>query len=97
MSILETIVQRRSIRRYTSETIPHELVKQLLTAAIWAPSAHNRQPWRFAVIETQQQKEALALAMGAKLRRDLESDNVPSEVIVKDVNSLMSVSHLHQY
>jgi nitroreductase len=47
---LELLVGRRSIRRYQQKSVPQELVDKLLTAAIWAPSAHNRQPWRFVVI-----------------------------------------------
>ncbi len=56
----------------------------MLNAAIWAPSAHNRQPWRFAVIETQVQKEALAQAMGARLRRDLKADGMDENLIESD-------------
>ena len=85
-NVLEIIQSRRSIRRYTSDSIPHEVVNQLLNAAIWSPSAHNRQPWRLAVIESQDQKERLAQAMGTRLRHDLEADNVPTDVIEADVN-----------
>lgn len=77
---------RRSIRRYLPDPISPEMVQQLLTAASWAPSAHNRQPWRFAVLRDAAEKEKLALAMGARLRRDLEADNVPADVIDADVS-----------
>ncbi len=78
------ILSRRSIRRYRSEPVPHQIIEGLLQAAIWSPSAHNRQPWRFAVVETQTQKEQLAQAMGVRLRRDLTADGVPTEVIEAD-------------
>ena len=58
----------------------------MLESAIWAPSAHNRQPWRFVVIRSDETKERLAMAMGARLRRDLSADRVPQEIIEKDVN-----------
>jgi len=58
---------------------------QVLHAGTWAPSAHNRQPWRFAVLQEFASKEQLALQMGARLRRDLERDHVPQAVIDKDV------------
>lgn len=80
----ELATSRRSLRRYTDELVSPELVEKLLTIATWAPSAHNRQPWRFVVISTDQMKKQLALAMGRRLRTDLEADNVPEEVIVKD-------------
>lgn len=84
--MLDAIMQRRSVRRYRPEPVSHEVIETVLTAAIWAPSAHNRQPWRFAVVETQAQKEALALAMGVRLRRDLKADGVPQAVIEKDAS-----------
>ncbi len=83
--LMNVIMGRRSIRRYRSEAVPRTILEQLLTAAIWAPSAHNRQPWRFAVIQEQSSKEDLALAMGQRLRHDLEADNVPADVIHQDV------------
>jgi len=80
------ITTRRSIRRYQPDPIADELIEQLLTAAIWAPSAHNRQPWRFAVITSATLKERLAQAMGRQLRADLVADRLPPELIEKDVS-----------
>jgi F420 biosynthesis protein FbiB-like protein len=79
------LITRRSIRRYQSAPVPEELIEQMLTAATWAPSAHNRQPWRFAVIQNQNKKQQLAHDMGVKLRTDLTIDKVPATVIEKDV------------
>ncbi|RMF79465.1 MAG: nitroreductase family protein [Chloroflexi bacterium] len=84
--VLEAIFNRRSIRRYRGEHVPREMIEEILQAAIRAPSAHNRQPWRFVVIESQHEKEQLAQAMGTRLRHDLEADNVPQDVIDKDVS-----------
>jgi F420 biosynthesis protein FbiB-like protein len=83
-TFFEELLQRRSIRRYRSDPVSREMIEHILTAAIWAPSAHNRQPWRFAVIQDENQKVSLASAMGARLRRDLEADNAPPELIEKD-------------
>jgi len=47
---METILTRRSVRRYTKEVIAPETVTQLLEAAMSAPSAMNQQPWHFVVI-----------------------------------------------
>ena len=83
-NIITFLSSRRSIRRYLPDSIPEDMVQQLLTAASWAPSAHNRQPWRFAVIQTDAIKHALATAMGQKLRNDLEADQVSEEIIQKE-------------
>jgi len=82
--LLEAIVNRRSIRRYRPDPVAHDLIESLLQAAIWAPSAHNRQPWRFAIVDSAERKEELARAMGARLRRDLEADHAPADLIEKD-------------
>lgn len=82
---LTWLTTRRSIRRYTPDPIPDKLIAQLLTAASWAPSAHNRQPWRFAVLRHAQVKERLAHAMGQKLRTDLTADGIAPDLIDKDV------------
>ncbi len=79
------IISRRSIRRYLPDAVPGELIDTILTAATYAPSAHNRQPWRFVVITSSETKQQLAVAMGQKLRADLESDDVPEHVINQDV------------
>jgi len=48
---MEAILSRRSIRRYTGEPVPEELIKELLEAAMSAPSASNQQPWQFVIID----------------------------------------------
>ncbi|MGI6686051.1 MAG: nitroreductase family protein [Bacillota bacterium] len=54
--LLNAILSRRSIRKFTSEPISDELVTELLKAGMSAPSAHNQQPWQFVVIK---KREAL--------------------------------------
>ena len=81
---LELIRTRRSVRRYESRPVSAELVEQLLEAAVWAPSAHNRQPWRFVVVTGDATKRRLAAAMGERLRRDLAADGVRPELIERD-------------
>ncbi len=82
---MDLVQQRRSLRRYQPKPVPPELIEKVLSAAIWAPSAHNRQPWRFAVVQSSVQKEDLATAMGGRLRQDLEADQVAEAVIAADV------------
>lgn len=50
MDALQVIHTRRSIRQYRDQPVPEELVKQLLGAAMMAPSARNAQPWHFVVL-----------------------------------------------
>jgi nitroreductase len=62
MDVLEAIRMRRSIRKYRPERIPDEKLKTILEAARLAPSAANRQPWRFVVVEDRERRKALAKA-----------------------------------
>ena len=85
IELLDFMRGRRSLRRYQAESVPRGWIDLLLEAACWAPSAHNRQPWRFVIIGERATKERLAREMGAALRRDLSADGVPPEVIDADV------------
>jgi len=51
MDIMDTIKNRRSVRKFTSEPVSDELIEIILEAGRWAPSGLNNQPWRFAVIK----------------------------------------------
>ena len=50
LGIMEHILSRRSIRRYTDELVDREDMRRLLEAAMAAPSASNRKPWEFIVV-----------------------------------------------
>ena len=76
---------RRSIRRYSETPVADAVIEQLLEAAVSAPSAHNRQPWRFAVIKAPAVKLRLAQAMADRLREDRSRDGDPADVIEEDV------------
>ena len=65
-SFANLVMSRRSIRRYRPEPVDEALVERILAQATWAPSAHNRQPWRFAVVG-QTKRRTLADAMAARL------------------------------
>jgi F420 biosynthesis protein FbiB-like protein len=76
---------RRSVRRYQDRPVDVETVRALLEAGGWAPSAHNRQPWRFAVLTDTDAKQTLATRMGTLLRRARLADGDETEAIEGDV------------
>jgi coenzyme F420-0:L-glutamate ligase/coenzyme F420-1:gamma-L-glutamate ligase len=83
-NLYHAIYTRRSIRRFEPRPVPREVLLRLLDAATWAPSAHNRQPWRFVVLESEASKRLLADTMAAQLAADLRADGVSEEAIAKD-------------
>ncbi|MFC1873695.1 nitroreductase family protein [Chloroflexota bacterium] len=59
LTVSETIEARRSIRKYSSDDVPDEVIRQLLEAARLAPSASNRQPWCFLIVKDKALKTEL--------------------------------------
>ena len=51
MEVIEAILTRRSIRKYSREKITNNQIEIILKAAMYAPSAMNQQPWHFIVID----------------------------------------------
>ncbi len=68
------LATRRSVRRFRPTPVSAETLQALLDAAAQAPSAHNRQPWRFAVVSAGAARQRLAEAMAEEHRRDLLAD-----------------------
>jgi nitroreductase len=51
MNPLEPFLERRSIRRFEERKVEKDSIRQILEAAMYAPSAVNKQPWHFLVVE----------------------------------------------
>lgn len=62
LDVFEAIRGRRSVRAFTGENVPEEVVAALLDAARMAPSAGNVQPWELIVVRDRDRKEGLVRA-----------------------------------
>ncbi len=51
MELYQGLLTRRSVRKYKNQKISHQDIEDIIKAAQHAPSAHNKQPWEFLVIE----------------------------------------------
>lgn len=76
---------RRSIRFYKPNVPDPVVLERLFLTAGMAPSAHNRQPWRYAVIVETGDKQKLAEAMGDRLVQDRTRDGDTEDAIKADV------------
>jgi F420 biosynthesis protein FbiB-like protein len=85
-SLTEIIEGRRSVRQYLPTPVTRVQVEQVLEAARWAPSPHGRQPWRFVVLTSSEQKLRLADAMGATWRSNLELDGQSTDIVQTRLN-----------
>ena len=80
-ALLDLMRRRRSIRRFVSTPVDRAGLERVLEAARLAPSAHNRQPWRFVVLEDPVQRARLVDAMTSRLRAERLADGAaPSDV-----------------
>lgn len=60
MDALNLIKTRRSVRRYSDKSVSNELIEEIINAARFAPSAHNKQPWKFIVTRDKQKLSELS-------------------------------------
>ena len=67
--LLALLRSRRSVRVFTSERPKREAIERLIEAAVTAPSAGNKQPWRFFVVENAALIRQLADAAAAAVDR----------------------------
>jgi coenzyme F420-0:L-glutamate ligase / coenzyme F420-1:gamma-L-glutamate ligase len=67
---------RRSIRAFAPRPVARTALDALVEAACVAPAPHHSRPWRFAVVDSNAGKAALADGMGERWQRDLTADSV---------------------
>ena len=59
MELKEALLKRRSIRKFTDQMVSDAHIEELLHAAMSGPSACNKRPWEFYVVEGEEKLEAL--------------------------------------
>lgn len=59
MNTIEAIRSRRSIRKFTGQPVPEKTVREILSAAMSAPSAGNQQPWQFIIVDNREILDAI--------------------------------------
>ena len=79
MNIHSFLQSRRSIRRFQSTPVSKDVLIRILQTTIHAPSAHNRQPWRLAVIDNQKIKFQLSQDMAKEFREDLTAEGMDTQ------------------
>ena len=76
MNMLDVIKKRRTIRKYKPDKVPEEMIKAVIEAARWAPSAHNLQPWKFVVVENEEKTQKMADALERKADKLFSGFNI---------------------
>ncbi|MGC8717790.1 MAG: nitroreductase family protein [bacterium] len=105
MDVYEAIKTRRSVRAYQEKEVPEDVIKRILEAARLAPSAGNRQQWKFIVVRDSKLREKLIPAVNNQyfvgqapviiVAVALEPDRVMScEVPAYAVDLAIAVDHI---
>jgi coenzyme F420-0:L-glutamate ligase/coenzyme F420-1:gamma-L-glutamate ligase len=79
----DVLAERRTVRDFTTEPVDHGAVRRAIAAAVTAPAPHHSQPWRFAVVESEQARTRLLDAMLAAWVTDLRGDGFTEEQIAR--------------
>ncbi len=75
---LERMEQRRSVRQFSSRSVPWEIIENCLRAAATAPSGANQQPWHFVVVTDPEAKHQIRLAAEEE-EREFYANRAPQE------------------
>lgn len=102
MELLDTILQRRSVRRYTGEPIPDEKLEKILQAGLLAPTSQNRKPCEFYVVKKKSVLTELSKAkkLGAGFLADCDvaiavfGDSKKADTWIEDCSIAMSYMNL---
>lgn len=65
----ELMASRRSVRRFRRDVPDRVLIESILASAVTAPSASNKQPWRFFVVTNREKIACIATAVRAAVDR----------------------------
>ncbi|MGD2245779.1 MAG: nitroreductase family protein [Candidatus Aminicenantes bacterium] len=57
--LMNTIKNRRTVRKFKSTPVPEEHILKILDAAHYAPTAGNQQPWKFLVVQNREKLDRL--------------------------------------
>ena len=96
-ALLALLKGRRSIRRYKPDSVPDEMVEQLLEAGRWAPSASNRQPWTFIVVRDEAVRRQVAQHAAYYFVRRVHVEEAPLLIVLcGDVRSRVYRQFLHE-
>lgn len=70
MEVTDAIRARRSVRAYTPDPIPDQVLQKILEAGRQAPSANNQQPWHFIIVKDAEKRAVMSEARYAKFLRE---------------------------
>lgn len=90
MELRSAIESRRSIRKYKSDKIDNEIILEIIKEATHAASGHNRQPWKFKIVNDLE-KEKIANTLYEKFK-DVKGHTAPHTAsVIREIPNLVVV------
>lgn len=81
MELKEAIEKRRSIRKFKDTNIDKSIIKDIINSGRLAPSAKNRQPWYFYVVNDNIKNTVADLLINLEQEKDIEGDYLYSNSV----------------
>ena len=99
IGLYEAMSTLRAVRRLRTDPIPDEVMERVLTAACWAPTGGNQQPFRIIVVRDQEGKQGLADLYRPEWQRFAKGyrkrlDGLPSDEVAKGERTIAAGDHL---
>ncbi len=102
MELIEMMQNRRSVRKYTQESIPEEKIRKVLEAGLLAPSGRGRKPWEFILVRDRQtllkmsecREGSAKMLAGADCAVVVVADPEKTDVWTEDCSIAMAYMHL---
>lgn len=85
------IKQRRSTRKFEQKTISRDDILDIIDAARLAPSAKNRQPWSFYILEKQEKEKAIQMLVSKLEKDNTEATGLASARIMSEADKVVLV------
>ncbi len=80
--VMQAILSRRSIRQFTDQPVPKEILEDLVQAALHAPSGMGKKTWKFTVVTNKEKIRLLAQETGRILGREGYNMYEPTALII---------------
>lgn len=80
--VIKAILERRSHRSFTEQTVKFEDVKTILDCALAAPSGMGKQTWKFVAVVNPEKIQKLAAAVGSALKRGAYYNMYKPQVLI---------------
>ena len=102
MDLLQVMMNRRSVRKYTGEPVPEEKLERILQAGLVSASGRRRQPWEFILVKEKDTLRSLSkcrehgpsMIEGADCAIGVAADEEKTDVWTEDWSLAMANMHL---